>query len=380
MAENTAAPAAPMSDEDRFAEAADAVDAARKEGAKPTETPAADAAPAPGAGQPNDRQAAPGGEGAPRQRDPSTGKFLPAGATGTPREPFEGYSALPEAQRKAVDALISERQRAISRSAALQRDLEAGRRTSPHQPRPRQPAPPPPPPQPQKPRATPKWDAESAKYPEFFASLQERIEASEEAQGRQLTAIEQKYAAIDQQLQETRAIAERFQTREAEQHKADIRATLDTASPDWRRTIGWIDDDGNAVHADHQVYRPEFQAWLDGMPEKVRAIRNAELADDDPHVIASVFQRFDADFAEFLRVTGSAPNGSNATPARNPITERRAEALNDRQPRPGTGGAARRDPPAAPGQDHTSRADAEEARFLASISPENMQRWRGLRS
>lgn len=368
---------APATEEDRFAAAVEADRTARAE-AKAETAPAPPAAPAPGVNRPsNDRQALPT-EGEGRARGPD-GKFLPAGATGGKPEPFEGYSALPDAQRAAVDKLLQDNERAKSRAAAAQRDLEASRRRTPQQQRPPQPsrtAPPPVPPQ--QPRVLPKWDAAaSGEYGETFASIEERIAYGEQALGRQLTGIEQKQLELAQQLQETRDIAARFEYREAEERKTHTRARLDELSPSWQKTAGWIDDNGAAVPEDQQVFAPEFDAWLNALSPKVKAIRLAELADDDPDVIGSVFQRFDADYAQAMGwpSNGAGP-GSTATP-RNPVTERRAAALNDTQRRPNGAGPPKRDPASLV---PATRMDTEEAAFAAAVTPDNMKQWRGLRS
>jgi len=369
MAENltTAAPEAPLSEEDRFAATVEAARAAK-------DTLATEAKPPPTAAPtPNTEGAQPE-----RARDPATGKFLSTDAKPPAAAPFDGYENLPEAARKYLDKLQNDTKAAQNRAAAAQRDLERARRQAPPprtppQPQARAPAPAP------QPRATPKWDAAKAEYPDFFASLEERMAATEAEQGRKLTALEQQQVKLDQQLQETRQIADRFQAREAEERKTHTREVLDTLSPEWKRTAGWVDDDGNAIHPDQQVFRPEFQAWLDALPPSVRAIKEAQLEHDDPHVLGSVFQEFDRDYAEAMGWTGNRPdaNGNTATPARDPVAARRADALNDRQPRP-NGGSPKRDPAPRPGD--MSRGDAEEAAYLASIQPENMQRWRGLRT
>lgn len=375
MAENPAAPAAPMSEEDQYAAAVESDRAARAE---------ADAAktPAGGGAAPANAEARPTpGVDAPRARDPATGKFLPTGAAGgEPAEPFPGFKDLSPDARAYFDKLQNDTKQAQNRAAAAQRDSEARRRAAAPPQRPRAPAPQPQPPKPVAPRAMPKWEAGKAEYPDFFATLEERFAAAEEAAGGKLTAIEARQLELDQRLQETRQIADRFLAREEQAHKATIRDVLDKSSPEWRRTVGWVDADGNTVPDDAQVLAPEFQSWLDALPPKVRAIRQAEMADDDPDVVASVFVRFDADYREFLAFHGQAdPRGNIATPARNPVDVRREQAQNDRQPRPNAG-PPRREPAPAPADRVQSRFDAEEAAYVAANSPENRERWRGLRT
>lgn len=365
---NGAAPAAPMTEEDRFAaafEEFDAADAAQAEADKP----------APREPQPETQPSEPT-QG--RARDPQTGQFVPgSGRQPEPAaEPFEGYKDLPPKAREYFDRLQSDSRAAINRAANAQRDLarlqrqqQAPRTQAQAQPR-GAPAPAPAP----QPRTLPKWDQAKAEHPDFFASLEERILAAENDAGRALTDIEKRLARAEQQVQETAEIANRFREREAEEHRNETKGTLDTIAPNWKRIAGWEDANGNAVPPDQQSYAPEFQAWLNVQPESVKQRRLEDLDSDDPHIIGKVFQDFERDYAEAMGWHTRQPgSGSPATPT-NPVAQRRQAAVSDRLPRanagPPRGGNEERRPP--------NRRDAEEDAFDA-ITDDDLQKWRGLR-
>jgi hypothetical protein len=372
--------AAPMSEEDRFAEVAAAVDNTReqerKQEAKPPAAP--ENRPNP---QPEARGAGGGaGDGQPtgdgRVRGPD-GKFAPK------PPPFEGFDQLPKAQQDYILSLQRERDRATNGYATTQRELEALRRTR-QQPPPPKPQPQPsakPEPsqqQPPTPRVLPKWEAGKKEYPDVYDSLEERVAAAETDLGRKLTATEERLAKVEQDLQETRQITSQYQADKAVEHRTQLRGYLDEVSPHWRRTAGREDDDGNPIPKEQQKYRPEFVAWMEAQPPVMQAMLKAQLKHSDPVLLGDVFQRFDRDYAAAMGWYGEGQGGGgreNAPRQPNPPPNPRRTALSDVQPRPGSGGAAPR-AGGAETDDDAPAWDREEAAFAATATPQNMARYR----
>lgn len=369
------APHTAAQDEEAFARD---VDIARKDGGlfggKEAAEKAAERGDTPA---PEQQRADGGGGGEARTRDES-GRFAPK------PEPFAGYNELTPAAKKAFDDLQNDVKREQNRARAAQQQLSQVRPTPrQNQPTPRAPEPKPPAAAAQPPKLD-KWRKVETEFPDFHASLEERIAASEGALGRQLTAIEAKQAELDQQLQETRSIADRFAQREDREHREVVRKRLDEWSPNWRHSVGWVDAEGHPIPKDQQAYTREFQAWIDAHAEFVPSQHKRlleDLASSDPDLMGPWFQKFDQDFktATGGAATPAGEEGSHATPRANPVVQNRSEALNDRPVRP-NGGVPR----AAEEPNGQNRPDArfsrEEAEFAAVAANKNaLERWRGLR-
>lgn len=371
MAENFT-PNTAAKEEEAFASA---VDTARKDGGmfggKEAAEKAAERgdAPAPASADQDG-----GATAAQRTRD-ETGRF----AKEPP--PFEGYDKLDPEARKYIDRLTQERKRDQNRAQDAQRRLAQAQSARPQQP-PRAPQPQPrPAATPEQPPKLEKWKKVETEFPEFHASLEERIAATEQGLGRKLSAIEAQQAKLDQQLQETRTIADRFQQREEREHRESARNRLDEWSPNWRKTAGWEDENGNPVPRERQAYTGEFQAWLDAHADYVPGIHARmleDLASSDPDRLGAVFRKFDEDFKKATEAeTPAGEQGNNATPRANPVVQNRDQALRDRPVRP-NGGVP------APDPSQMNRPDAryatEEAEFAAiALNKSALERWRGLR-
>jgi hypothetical protein len=372
--------AAPLTEEDRFSEVAEAVDNTREQERKAppvreTPPPAAEGGDQGGQGGAQDR-----GGGVPRVRDPATGKFAPE------PEPFAGFNALPKEQQDYIRKLRREHHSATTGYSTAQRELETLRRTRAQPPRPAPNASQPPPPDPSKqPPAKPKlekWEARAKEFPDDYASIEERIAASESELGRSLTAQETRIAKLEQEVQETRRVTSQYQADKAVEQRTRTKGYLDEVSPAWRYTAGWEDENGNPIPKGQQKLRPEFDAWLQAQPPKIRLVLQAQLDHDDPELIGDVFQRFDRDYAAVLdwqeQHGGQASRGTHPQPPpqRPAPPSRRQAALTDVQPRPGSGGAA---PRAEPAPVEGSAFDREEAAFDAATNDQNLRRWRGQR-
>jgi hypothetical protein len=327
------------------------------------------------------------GASAPPQRD-EQGRFT---RTEAPAEPFEGFSKLDAKAQEYIRGAMSDKER-------LQQDVireqnrarEAQQRLSQVRPTPRrnQPTPPaattkPPATAPQ-PRDLPGWKKVADEFPEFHKSLEERIAATEGDLGRKLTAIEEAQAKLDQQLQEVSEVSHRFEAREERERRASARERLNEIAPNWEILAGWKDREGNPIPPDRQAFVPELRAWLDAHPTDVRQLLERQLADPRPEIIGKVFADFNRDLAEIMGVqagAGSNNGGSNATPPVSNLTQRRNVALNDTQPRPGTGGPPRGGTDPGGGMNRPDAAySREEAEFAATAADSAaLRRWRGQR-
>ena len=381
---------APMSEEDQFEQA---VQQGREAGVlrpDPAEKKLDAGAAKPGEQQPHADTRAPAGDGqggdggAPQQRQRGAdGRFAPK------PPPFEGYADLPEHARQFIERLQTDVVREQNRARDAQRRLAQVQPTPrPSQaPAPRNPQQQPPAPAPQQPqpRDTKRWDeAAKGEHREFYETLEERILAGETEAGRKLTDLERKTAELDQKLQEVAAIGRRFTEREAAEHVQASRAIMADLSPNWQRTAGWIDANGNPVPREQQTFAPEFVAWFGAHSEQERRIMMEALDSRDPYVSGRVFRDFDRDYALAMLTSGQQPgpgtDGGRATPppVPRPVPQtRRAQALNDVQPRPGGQQPPPREPARAP---NPGSRDAEEAAFVAATTPDNMRVWRGHRA
>lgn len=377
----------PKTEEDLFAET---VEAARAE--KAAEKPQVAASPAPDAADtPPQRTTEP-------VRDESTGQFRGSKPAEAP-PPFDGYEKLDPAAKKWVDSMREghdglQRKYVRSQNQLRQRE-QALRQAEGRNTRPTQQAPTP------QVRSTPApgntaaeakaWDAYKAQFPEDAKAFEERMALTEGNLGRKLTEIEQRLARIDEiekSLQPIRETAARYEAREHEAAKADGRGYFDQAAPNWEYLAGWKDENGNRVPPEEQAFAPDFQAWLDAIEEHspgVAEMYKGALEHHDPAIVAKVWQDFNRDYAEatgaphpmLQRQSNGGGESRQRAPATDPVQQRREAARNDVQPRPaGSPGGARPGP--AP-RDYSPRSAEEEA-FAASVSAENMSRWRGIRT
>jgi hypothetical protein len=271
-------------------------------------------------------------------------------------EPFEGFSQLPESARakftetwekaqKFEQELAQQRRQygALSgRVPALQRELDALKKRTAAAPSSA--------PSPQTMSAE-QWEKFKAQWPEDAAGI-------EQALARQAAEIGGKLTPLEKQLQEQAAKLERFEQMAQEAENEAIQETLDDEVPDWRIIAGWETADGQAGD---QSWHPEFQAWLDSMPGRIRAQYDELLGSRDGSDIAYVLNMFKRDYIDLLE-----QEGASAPPQ--PQVRRNVDVM-----------------PSATGNSLGSSSrggfqSAEEQAYVAATTGDLMQRWRQART
>lgn len=268
-------------------------------------------------------------------------------------EPFEGFSQLPEAARakftetwekaKQFEQELAQQRRqygALSgRVPALQRELDALKKA-------RTAAAPSSAPSPQTMTAE-QWEAFKKQWPEDAAAIEQAI-------ARQAAEIGGKLTPLEQRLKEQEERLQRFEQMAQEAENAEIQETLDEAVPDWRIIAGWETADGKPGD---QNWHPEFQAWLDSLPGRVRAQYDELLSSRDGNDISYVFNTFKRDYMDLL-------NEEAAAAPQQPPVRRNIDVM----------------PSASGGGLGSARAggyDSEEERlYVEATARENMARWR----
>lgn len=287
----------------------------------------------------------------------STESQAPAPAQSATQEPFEGFGQLPEAARAKFTETWEKAQRfeqelaqqrrqygALSgRVPALQRELDALKKA-------RTAAAPSSAPSPQTMSAE-QWD-------QFKANFPQDAKAIEQAIARQAAEIGGKLTPLEQQLKEQAEKLERFERMAQEAENEAIQETLDDEVPDWRIIAGWETADGQDGD---QQWHPEFQAWLDSMPGRIRAQYDELLGSRDGSDIAYVLNMFKRDYIDLLNA-----EAESAPPQ--PQVRRNVDVM-----------------PSATGNSLGSASRGgfqtrEEQEYVAATTGDLMQRWRQART
>jgi hypothetical protein len=143
-----------------------------------------------------------------------------------------------------------------------------------------------------------------------------------------------------------------------EAENAEIREALDEAVPDWRIIAGWETADGQSVQVDERDWHPEFQAWLDSMPQRVRAQYDELLGSRDVDDVTYVLSMFKRDYIDLLEAEAAS------APAPQPQVRRNIDVM------PSATGS---------GLGPSGRGgfqSPEEQAFVAATAGDLMQRWR----
>lgn len=220
-------------------------------------------------------------------QEPETQAPAPAAATD---EPFEGFSQLPESARteftktwekaqKFEQELAQQRRQygALSgRVPALQRQLdEYKKRTA------------------AAPSSAPEAQTKAEAWEAYKAAFPDEAKAVEEYQARMTAELGGKLNPLEQRLKEHEEKLSRFEQMAQEAESEQIQEHLDEVVPDWRIIAGWETPDGKPGN---QEWHPEFQAWLESMPERKRGQYQELLGSRDPDDIASAIGDFKRDY------------------------------------------------------------------------------------
>jgi hypothetical protein len=217
--------------------------------------------------------------------------------------PFEGFEALPEpirqkwveaeTQRKKFETDLAQARRETSalkgKVPYLERELAALRKNKPAVAAPASSS--------AAPMSAEAWEKFKADFPQDAAAF-------EQALARQAGEISGKLSPIEQQLKEQAERLERFEQMAQQAENEQIQETLDEAVPDWRIIAGWETAEGGQGEG---TWHPEFQAWLDSMPNRVRGQYEEALTSRDPDDIAYVINSFKRDYMIALSEEGAAP-------------------------------------------------------------------------
>lgn len=236
-------------------------------------------------------------------------------------EPFEGFNALPPAAQEKfrehlskADTLAQElaQQRRqygalAGRLPGLQRQLDEYKRTAaaPSSAKPQTPA------------QAAAWDAFKAQFPEDAKAIEERQALLAAEFGGKLDPLERQNKELLTRL-------ERIEQQAQAAENAEIQETLSEHVPDWKILAGWETPDGQ--EGDHN-WHPEFQAWLDSLPPRVRGNYEEGLGSRDPSDVVFVMNAFKRDYILALQDEEEA-GGYQPTLQQS----RRQQALNDVTP------------------------------------------------
>ena len=282
----------------------------------------------------------------------------PAPQAGSP-EPFEGFSALPEAvrqhwtkaeeQRKQYETDLAQARREVGalkgKVPVLERELATLRKPKPAT-------------APASASAAPvsaeAWEAFKAAFPEDAKAIEQRQAAfAAEFSG--------KLSPIEQQLKDQAERLERFEQQAWEAETEAIREHMSELVPDWKLIAGVEDRDGNEIAADQQEVAPEFRAWMEALPKAVASSYGAALNSRDPQEMAFVLNLFKRDYyLALLEEESASPQQSKPAP--------RTAALRDVMP--SASGSALQ---SGYGQRATTH---EERAFVEATTSDLMRQWR----
>jgi hypothetical protein len=280
----------------------------------------------------------------------------PAAATD---EPFEGFSQLPESARakftetmeraqKFEQELAQQRRQYGALSArvpALQRQFdEYKKRTA------------------AAPSSAPNAQMTAEAWEAYKAAFPDEAKAVAEYQAKMAAEIGGKLDPLASELKELKEWREQVQAQMQEAESEQIQDYLDDVVPDWRIIAGWETPDGKPGN---QEWHPEFQAWLESMPERKRGQYQELLGSRDPDDIASAIGDFKRDYyLALLEEESAAPQQQAQRP--------RLAATRDVMPSAtsnGLGSYGRND----------AKSDDERA-YLEATTGELMQRFRAIKT
>lgn len=266
------------------------------------------------------------------------------------QEPFEGFSQLPEAARskftetweqaKRFEQELAQQRRqygALSgRVPALQRELDALKKRTAAAPS----------------SASPQTMSAEA-WENFKANFPQDAKAIEEALARQAGELTGKLTPMEQRLKDHEEKLARFEQMAQEAENAEIQEALSEAVPDWRIIAGWETADGQPGD---KKWHPEFLAWLDSMPGRIRAQYDELLESRDGDDIAYVLNMFKRDYIDLL-------NEESASAPQRPQIRRTADVM------PSANGNAL-------GGGYTGNAREDE--YVAAVTSDYMKQWQDL--
>lgn len=281
---------------------------------------------------------------------------------GQSAEPFEGFGALPEAIRQRWIEADKERQKQSEDLAAarrresallgkvptLERELAAMRKNKPAQAAPASSS--------AAQVSAEAWEAFKAMYPDDAKAVEQR-------QAQFAAEIGGKLTPLEQQLKEQAEKIQRFEQMAQEAENESIVATLDEAVPDWKRIAGWENEDGSEGSRE---WHPEFLAWQESLPTRIRAQYEEALNSRDPDDIAFVINMFKRDYLLLLQEEESA------APQQHQQASPRAAALRDVMPS-ATGNSL--------GSTGRQQAmTAQEREWIEATSGDLMNKWRNAKT
>lgn len=271
-------------------------------------------------------------------------------------EPFEGFNALPEtvrqrwaeadSQRKKYETDLAQARREVSalkgKVPYLERELAGYRKPKPAQAAPASAS------KPQQMNAE-AWEAYKAQWPEEAKAL-------EQYNARLAAEFGGKLDPLSQQQKELAERLERIEQRAHQAESESIQSELEELVPDWQVIAGWVNPDGS--EGDGQ-WHPEFAAWLDSLPERVRGMHEESLNSRDSAGIAYVLNSFKRDYLLALQ------DEQAARPVA-PAAHSRVAALRNVTPGAGANGLADRP--------NLTGYMSEEDRYAAAVS-QYADRW-----
>jgi len=253
------------------------------------------------------------------------------------KEPFEGFSQLPEPAQAAYRQLMGERDtfsrerdelrrkhaEVANRVPYLQRELAKYQ----HAPQ-------------QKPAPTAKQAAELKKWEDLKQRFPEDAEAIDE----KLNALRQEFGDVGSLAKQLAELKEWKDTLQTERENAEIYAAHDALAervPDWKVLAGFEDADGNPIDPSEAVFHPEVAAWIDAQPGYLKKAYLEVLTQTrDTDAQAEIFERFKGDYLAALE----AEEAANGQPSTQPQGNRkRQDALADVSPTGGGGNGLDRD-------------------------------------
>lgn len=177
-----------------------------------------------------------------------------------------------------------------------------------------------------------KWEAHAKAYPDDAAAIEQRIAAF-------ALQLQSGLHPLAQELTQLRGIVNELRggyqqiafERDSQQAIASQGELSRIAGDNWQQIAGWEDDNGNPVPEDKRTWHPEFVAWVEGHDPEYQDYLWQTLQHSSPKVAGKVIADFN--LARFGLDNGGA-QGANATPATS-VAARRAEALRDTQPNVG---------------------------------------------
>lgn len=298
-----------------------------------------------------------GFDAADQPQEPENQAPAPAVATD---EPFEGFSQLPESARAQFTATMEKAQKfeqelaqqrrqygALSgRVPALQRQLdEYKKRTA------------------AAPSSAPVAQTKAEAWEAYKAMFPDEAKAIEERQAQIAAELGGKLSPLEQRLKEHEEKLTRFEQMAQEAENEQVMGYLDEQVSDWRIIAGWETPDGKP--GDHE-WHPEFQAWLDSMPERKRGQYEELLSSRDPDDLVSALGDFKRDYyLALLEEESAAPQQQTPSP--------RLAATRDVMPSATGNGLGSSSSRAGP-------MTAEERAYVEATTGDLMNRWRSAKT